>query len=93
MICCALFMTLIAFTSCKDAKPEYKFKLENAGEVVDTPTNIQNNVIAELAPAGDESESENLNNSEFITGMEFNQNRGKDWTIDGVDKVLTNKEQ
>lgn len=40
-ICCVLFMTLIAFTSCKDVKPEYKFKLEIAGEVVDTPTNIQ----------------------------------------------------
>ena len=38
--------------------------------------------VEETAPAGDESESENLNNSEFITGMEFNQNKGKDWTID-----------
>ena len=41
IFCFALFMTLIAFTSCKDVKPEYKFKLEIAGEVVDTPTNIQ----------------------------------------------------
>lgn len=39
--------------------------------------------VEETAPAGgDEGESENLNNSEFITGMEFNQNKGKDWTID-----------
>ena len=40
------------------------------------------------APASDESESENLNNSEFVTGMEFNQNRGKDWTIDGGNSFI-----
>lgn len=39
--------------------------------------------VEETAPASDEDESENLNNSEFVTGMEFNQNKGKDWTIDG----------
>ena len=39
--------------------------------------------VEETAPAGAEYESENLNNSEFVTGIEFNQNRGKDWTIDG----------
>lgn len=39
--------------------------------------------VEETAPAGAEYESENLNNGEFVTGMEFNQNRGKDWTIDG----------
>lgn len=39
--------------------------------------------VEETIPAGNEDESENLNNSEFITGIEFNQNRGKDWTIDG----------
>lgn len=39
--------------------------------------------VEETAPAGAEYESENLNNSEFVTGIEFNRNRGKDWTIDG----------
>lgn len=39
--------------------------------------------VEETAPEGDEGESENINNGEFVTGMEFNQNRGKDWTIDG----------
>lgn len=39
--------------------------------------------VEETSPAGDESESENLTNGEFITGMEFNRNKGKDWTIDG----------
>ena len=48
MIYCALFMTLIAFTSCKDVKPEYKFKLEIAGEVVDTPTNIQGDFLVNV---------------------------------------------
>lgn len=39
--------------------------------------------VEEIVPEDNEGESENLNNSEFITGIEFNQNRGKDWTIDG----------
>ena len=39
--------------------------------------------IEETVPVDSEDESENLNNSEFVTGMEFNVNAGKDWTIDG----------
>lgn len=43
--------------------------------------------VEETTPAGDEGESENLNN-EFVTGMEFNQNRGKDWTIDSGNSFI-----
>ena len=40
------------------------------------------------APDSNEGESENLNNGEFITGMEFNQNKGKDSTIDGGNSFI-----
>lgn len=39
--------------------------------------------VEETVPVGDEEESENLNNSEFTTGIEFNKNRGTLKTIDG----------
>ena len=40
-ICCALFLVLTAFTSCKDVKPEFKFQLELKGDVADATTAIK----------------------------------------------------
>ena len=40
-ICCALFLALEAFTSCKDVKPEFKFQLELKGDVADATTAIK----------------------------------------------------
>lgn len=40
-ICCALFLVLAAFTSCKDVKPEFKFQLELTGDVADATTAIK----------------------------------------------------
>lgn len=39
-ICCALFLALAAFTSCKDVKPEFKFQLALVGDVADSATCI-----------------------------------------------------
>ena len=40
-ICCVLFLSLAAFTSCKDVKPEFKFQLELKGDVADATTAIK----------------------------------------------------
>ena len=40
-ICCVLFLSLAAFTSCKDVKPEFKFQLELTGDVADATTAIK----------------------------------------------------
>ena len=40
-ICCVIFLSLAAFTSCKDVKPEFKFQLELTGDVADATTAIK----------------------------------------------------
>lgn len=69
------------FTSWGDARTKFKDFLSYQ-EVEET-----------IMSRSNESESENLNNSEFTTGMEFNHNKGKDWAIESgnsfIDKGTT----